>query len=151
MSDTLYGAQMAPTAAASGISAAPAGPADRNAIPAGVKGWSWGAFMLSWIWAIGNRTWIGLLALVPLLGLFVSIWLGIKGREMAWKNKRWDNVEHFRRVQRAWSYWGLGLLVFKLVVCLAVAVPTYHDYVAKARAAQAKAQAQVQGPAQAGL
>ena len=34
-------------------------------IPPGVAGWSWGAFLLNWIWAIGNRTWIGLLALVP--------------------------------------------------------------------------------------
>ncbi len=25
-------------------------------IPDGIKGWSWGAFLLSWIWAIGNRT-----------------------------------------------------------------------------------------------
>jgi len=31
-------------------------------IPPGVKGWSWGAFLLNWIWAIGNQTWIGLLA-----------------------------------------------------------------------------------------
>lgn len=24
-------------------------------LPEGVKGWSWGAFFLNWIWAIGNR------------------------------------------------------------------------------------------------
>ena len=34
-------------------------------IPDGVKGWSWGAFLLNWIWAIGNSTWIGLLCLIP--------------------------------------------------------------------------------------
>ena len=29
---------------------------DDDGIPDGVKGWSWGAFFLNWIWAIGNRS-----------------------------------------------------------------------------------------------
>ena len=61
-------------------------------IPDGVKGWSWGAFFLNWIWAIGNRSWIGLLALVPHVGWIMAFWLGFKGREMAWKNKQWDSL-----------------------------------------------------------
>ena len=71
--------------------------------PPGVAGWSWGAFLISWIWAIFNRTWIGLLALVPYVGILVSIYLGIKGRELAWRNKRWESLEHFNDVQRRWS------------------------------------------------
>ena len=85
-------------------------------IPDGVKGWSWGAFFLSGFWAIGNRTWIGLLAFVPYLGWLVAIWLGIKGREMAWKNKRWDSLEHFNRVQKRWSQWGVGIMVAAFVL-----------------------------------
>lgn len=87
-----------------------------DGIPDGVKGWSWGAFFLSGFWAIGNRTWIGLLAFVPYLGWLVAIWLGIKGREMAWKNKRWDSLEHFNRVQRRWSQWGVGFVVAAFVL-----------------------------------
>lgn len=79
-------------------------------IPDGVQGWSWGAFLLNWIWAIGNRTWIGLLTLVPYLGFIMAIWLGIKGRELAWQNQRWDSVEHFNDVQRKWSFWGAILV-----------------------------------------
>ena len=78
-------------------------------IPDGVRGWSWGAFLLNWIWAIGNHTWIGLLAMIPYVNVPVSIWLGIKGREMAWRNGRWDSVEHFNRVQRTWSQWAVGI------------------------------------------
>lgn len=114
----------------------PKTPAD---IPAGVKGWSWGAFLLNWIWAIGNRTWIGLLALVPYLGLIVAIWLGIKGREMAWKNKEWNSVEHFDRVQKKWSRWAVGItLVFipAFAILAAIAVPAYEDYTARAVAMQ---------------
>ena len=66
-----------------------------DTFPDGAKGWSWGGFLLNWIWAIGNKTWIGLLAFVPYIGLIVSIYLGIKGRELAWKNKKWDSLEHF--------------------------------------------------------
>ena len=57
------------------------------AIPDGVKGWSWGAFFLNWIWAIGNRTWIGLIAIIPYVGFIMAIVLGFKGREWAWKKQ----------------------------------------------------------------
>lgn len=91
-------------------------PETPDGIPDGVKGWSWGAFFLNGIWAIGNRTWIGLLAFVPYVGFLVSFWLGFKGREMAWKNRQWDSLEHFNRVQRRWSQWGIGVMAAFLVL-----------------------------------
>jgi hypothetical protein len=98
--------------------------------PPGVKGWSWGAFLLNWIWAVGNRTWIGLLCLVPYIGFVVGIYLGIKGRELAWRNKRWDSVEHFNRVQRKWSIWALVLIfgVAGIGILAAIAIPAYQGY-----------------------
>ena len=96
-------------------------------LPEGIKGFSWGAFLLSWIWAIGNSTWIGLLALVPYVGFIVSVYLGFKGREMAWQNKRWDSVEHFQRVQKQWSFWGVLIIggMFLLGIVAAIASPAY--------------------------
>ncbi len=89
----------------------------QQALPEGVRGWCWGAFCLSWIWAIGNKTWIGLLALVPYVNVVVIIWLGFNGREMAWRNNHWDSVEHFNRVQRKWSQWGIAIsLIFTALV-----------------------------------
>jgi hypothetical protein len=98
--------------------------------PSGVTGWSWGAFMWGWIWAIGNRTWIGLLALIPYVGFFVHIYLGVKGRELAWQNRRWDSLEHFNRVQRRWSIWALVILggIAVLGMMAAIALPAYTDY-----------------------
>ena len=89
-------------------------------LPPGVAGWSWGAFLLNWIWAIGNRTWIGLSALIPYVGFIMAIILGIKGREWAWKNGKWDSVEHFNRVQRTWSQWAVWLTVIAVVLVLMV-------------------------------
>lgn len=99
-------------------------------LPEGIKGWSWGAFFLSWIWALGNRTWIGLIALIPYIGFVMAIILGIKGRQWAWENKRWDSVEHFQRVQKSWSVWALVLIlgVFGLGIFAAIAIPAYVEY-----------------------
>jgi len=108
---------------------------ESGTIPDGIKGWSWGAFLLNWIWAIGNKTWIGLLALIPYVGVIMAIILGIKGREWAWKNKEWESVEHFNRVQKKWSFWGVLLFVgiFVIGILAALAIPAYQDYVQRAK------------------
>ncbi len=78
--------------------------------PAELKKWNWGAFLLSWIWGLGNRTYIALLALLPLANIVMPFVLGAKGNELAWRNKHWDSIEHFKRVQRLWSIWGISYL-----------------------------------------
>lgn len=95
-------------------------PPPSDDIPPGIKGWSWGAFLWNWIWAIFNNTWIGLLALIPGVNIVMIFVLGVKGREWAWKNKKWDSVEHFNRVQRKWSLWGIWLVVIGLVLAFLV-------------------------------
>lgn len=91
-------------------------PTAPKAVPPGIAGWSWGAFLWNWIWAIFNNTWIGLLALIPGVNLIMIFVLGVKGREWAWKNKQWESVEHFNRVQRKWSVWGIGLVLASLLL-----------------------------------
>lgn len=98
------------------MSAAAAPLSASKEVPPGIAGWSWGAFLWNWIWAIFNNTWIGLLALVPGVNLVMIFVLGAKGREWAWKNKQWDSVEHFNRVQRKWSVWGIGLVLASLLL-----------------------------------
>jgi hypothetical protein len=86
-------------------------------IPEEIKGWSWGGFLWSWIWGIGNNTWIALLALIPFpgLALVIAIVLGVKGREWAWKNKHWNSVEDFKKTQRNWVKWWF-IIVIPLIV-----------------------------------
>ena len=104
-----------------------------TSFPEGVKGWSWGAFFLNWIWALFNKSYIGLLALIPYVGLIFAIYLGLKGRELAWKNKRWESLEHFNRVQRRWSVWGVLLLIIPIIgILAAIAIPAYQEYLIRA-------------------
>lgn len=99
-------------------------------LPEGVAGWSWGAFLLNWIWSVANKTWIGLLCFIPYIGFLFSLYLGVKGRELAWRNKRWESLEHFNRVQRKWSVWG-GIIIGGiggLGILAAIAIPAYVQY-----------------------
>ena len=91
------------------------------------KHFNWGAFLLSWIWGIGNKTYITLLSFVagfiPFVGALVvlgmQIWFGIKGNTWAWQNKRFQSVEHFHENQKKWTI--AGVIVSFIFVPLAIA------------------------------
>lgn len=94
-------------------------------IPEEIRGWNWGAFLLNLIWGIGNNVWLALITLIPYVGLIMPIVLGVKGSEWAWRNKRWDSIEHFKRTQRTWAKWGIGYIIFAfLFVWAALALLT---------------------------
>jgi hypothetical protein len=97
--------------------------------PQELNKWNWGAFLLSWIWSIGNSVWIGLLVLLsfipvigPIISLVMVIMLGIKGNEWAWKAKKWDSVEHFKTVQAKWKKWGIILVVGSIAVAFILGI-----------------------------
>lgn len=73
------------------------------ALPPELTGWNWGAFFLTWIWGIGNSTFIAFLTFIPFVNLVMIFVLGAKGNEWAWQNKRWNNIEHFKKVQKLWA------------------------------------------------
>lgn len=87
-----------------------------STMPAEMKHWSWGAFSLTWIWALANKTYIGLIALLGPLALPMAIILGIKGNEWAWNNRKWASVDEFKKTQGAWAKWGVILLIFSLII-----------------------------------
>jgi len=66
-----------------------------------------GRLLLSWIWAIGNNVWVGLLALLPYLWLPMAIILGAKGNEWAWEAGNYTDLESFRKNQEGWKRLGL--------------------------------------------
>ena len=78
-------------------------------IPSELRSWNWGALLLNWIWGIGNGTYLAFLVFVPCLGFFMPFVLGYKGNEWAWRNKKWDSVEHFKSVQKKWALAGAAV------------------------------------------
>lgn len=84
-------------------------------VPTEIQGLNWGAFLLNWIWGIGNNTWIALLSFIPFVGFVMPFVLLFKGNEWAWRNKQWESVAHFQATQRKWAIAGLVILVVAVV------------------------------------
>jgi len=128
------------------------GGATGSPIPEGIRGWSWGAFLLNFIWAIANKTWVGLLTLIPILGWIMPFVLGFKGREWAWENNKWDSVEHFNRVQNRWSYWAVVITVLPVVFLFSLAfigpmlIPVLEQVRVSSRAKQQPSPAETTAP-----
>lgn len=94
-------------------------------------GWNWGAFLLPVIWGAFNRVWTGLFGIVigfapgQFLPLAIiayvafSFLMGYRGNEWAWRAKRWESTDHFQRVQKSWTTWGMVGFVVLMVSILA--------------------------------
>ena len=87
-------------------------------VPQEIIRWNWGAFFLSWIWGIRNKTYIAFLSVIPVVGFVMMIVLGMRGNEWAWQNKRWESVEQFQHEQKIWST--LGIRLAKIILFLAI-------------------------------
>lgn len=89
-------------------------------VPAEIDRWNWGAFLLNWVWGVGNNTFIALLVFVPFAGVIMPFVLGAKGSAWAWQNKRWQSIEHFKTVQRKWAAWGAVAVVAFIALFIAL-------------------------------
>ncbi|AUT01101.1 serine/threonine protein kinase [Nostoc sp. CENA543] len=76
-------------------------------VPEEIQGWNWGAFLLPWFWLWSNQVWLGLLCFTPYIGWVMTISLGAKGNEWAWKSRRWRSIEQFKAHQRGWAIAGV--------------------------------------------
>lgn len=86
--------------------------------PQNIKQWNWGAFWLSWIWGIGNKSFKTFFALIPYFGFIWMFVCGAKGNEWAWENKKWASVEDYNNTQRKWAIIGNSLAILSLILAL---------------------------------
>jgi len=91
-------------------------------VPTEILKWNWGAFFLSWIWGLANRSYIALLVFVPFLNIIMIFVLGAAGNIWAWQNKHWESIAHFQRVQKKWSQWGVGVFIVWVIAFLAAVI-----------------------------
>lgn len=90
------------------------GKKEASVTPEEIRGWSWGAAGLTWIWGIYHGVWISLLTFIPLVNIVMIIVLGIKGNEWAWRARKWESVEKFVSSQKKWKPW--GIVFFALMI-----------------------------------
>lgn len=88
--------------------------------PEDLSGWNWGAFGATWLWGLYNETFVALFGLIPGVNIFVSIYLGINGNKLAWKNKRWESREEFLKTQKRWAKFGWILFVLSTILFVGI-------------------------------
>ena len=92
--------------------------------PSIVNKWNWGAFLLGWIWAIGNGVWWGLVGLIPYAGFIVNIILGATGNRSAWE-KYEGSTESFEAKQRTWTKAGVIIFIITLISTIAIVASAF--------------------------
>lgn len=81
-------------------------------VPSEIRGWNWGAFLISPLWCMTNQVWFGLLSCLPVIGLPINLLLGLKGNTWAWRSRPWASVPAFKSHQRGWTIAGLAVTPF---------------------------------------
>ena len=113
-----------PTSATSSMSNA-------SATPEFARRFNWGAFLLTWIWALGNRCFdkvtliLLVLSFVPTVGaifaLTLAFYCGLTGSRRAWATNRWNTEQLFDASQKKWAlvaFWLIGALVVLATIAL---------------------------------
>ncbi len=96
------------------------GKGPESVLPEELRGLNWGALFLNLAWGIPMKVPIAWLCLVPFIGFFVPFVLWVKGNEWAWRNRKWRSIEHFRKTQERWSFYGFILIGVIIVAYLMV-------------------------------
>ena len=52
----------------------------------------------------------------------MAIILGIKGSEWAWQHRKFESIDQFKAVQKAWAIWGLVLFLICIVLTVIMMV-----------------------------
>lgn len=82
-----------------------------------MSGWNWGAcaFHGIWMYCFGMQL-MGIIiflatAFIPCAAFVIPIYLGLKGDDLAWRNRHFESYEQFREVIGIWNRWGIGFIV----------------------------------------
>jgi hypothetical protein len=80
--------------------------------PAGLN---WGAFLLPFWWSIAHKAWVWMAVslFVPFVGAIVLL---ITGNKVACENRKFSSPDEFKKVQKAWTLWGLIIIGIQIVL-----------------------------------
>ncbi len=92
--------------------------------PLCIDQWNWGAFLLNWLWGMGNSVGLAWFCFVPIIHWFMPFYLGTMGNRWAWdKVKNKITPEEFDRRQRNWKIAGFTVTGMFLYGVLSVYFP----------------------------
>lgn len=83
-----------------------------------LKKFNWGAFISPISWGFGNKCYLTLLTLVPVLNIVWVFVCGFQGNRWAYKNGNYASVDELKMVQDTWNRAGLTRVVISLAAAL---------------------------------
>jgi hypothetical protein len=92
-----------------------------------IKGWTWAGFVPFGLFAFANGSvgW-GLIGLAStfsgLIGVIYWVFIGLQGRELAWKGRRYQRSYDFERSMHQWDLAGQISAMVVLLSVLALAI-----------------------------
>jgi hypothetical protein len=69
----------------------------------------------------GSQLWgfVGLAgSIISLVGWIYAIFIGIQGKQLAWQNRRFESMQQYLAVMRAWNIWGIVVIAFSIVISI---------------------------------
>lgn len=100
-------------------------PQEQRGTPHCINEWNWGAFLLGWIWGIGNGIYWPIVSLVPIVGqvaaLVIMFVLGVNGSKYAWDVFH-GTAEEFDKKQELWTKAGWIYLIVIIVLSSSIAL-----------------------------
>jgi hypothetical protein len=115
-----YGQAMPPDGNTSGMG-------QNYPVPPEAAGWTFAGCIPFGLFAYFNGSVIwGLVAIpggmVPYLGaiagLVYFIYIGVQGRELAWRSRRFTSIQEYSETMRAWNMWGLIMVAVNIVMVI---------------------------------
>lgn len=64
----------------------------------------------------GTKSYLPLLALVPVFNILWVFVCGFKGNEWAWKKRNYDSIDTFMKVQETWNRAGIAYFIITLIL-----------------------------------
>jgi len=77
-------------------------------------------------WAFFNELWLYVIALlVPVINIFVLVYLCVKGREISWQNKEWLSFKQYKKRQTISLILGI-VNVALLIISIAIFILMFN-------------------------
>lgn len=98
---------------------------EQYATPACLNDWNWGAFLLGWIWGVGNGIYWPIVMLIPVIGqlaaLVIIFVLGVNGNRYAWAVFK-GTADEFDKKQQIWTKAGWIFFIASIILSLFTAL-----------------------------
>lgn len=96
------------------------GQGDQSSLPDELRGLNWGGLLLNFVWGLAMKIPLTWLHLIPIVGWVMPLVMWTRGNEWAWKHRRWESVDQFKKVQEKWMIAGVIFTVISIILSIAL-------------------------------